>query len=635
MGRIILLKAGLIFFVFGQTQIPTEADLIRKAGKDFGINIGELRIEPDDLNFYGDGKYQLKLFNTLIHNPLKVAPFTRALGRTLLNNADSLWMVAFMPWARIDEGVRRGLIERPEKVLRDSLKKVADHRRALISNFSLDSISVSSMPDSLVAGLLLILWEIENSADWIKKATAEITESDIDSIIKGLVAEGEDGLANHHLEKLIDATDFKGLAAGAMDLGYVLQAAVETMKNIGVEKPVNITTKLGKIAIGTAANDRYDGAPYLLIIDFGGDDEYISCSVSDIANPVSIVIDYEGDDEYRGYIGPGTGICGYGIVIDLAGNDRYKAEKIGLGTGIFGEGIIFDCAGNDTYDTDIYGEGAGLFGAGIVSDLTGDDRYTGFQNCQGFGFVKGCGILVDREGNDLYTARDDTIKYPSSQSNEHNASLSQGTGFGIRADFTDGHSCAGGIGMLIDGRGDDKYSCGVFGQGCGYWFGTGLLVDFEGTDEYSGTWYSQGSGAHFAVGVLLDSAGNDHYTNKMNMGQGAGHDFTLGCLIDCAGNDHYDASNLSLGSGNANGMGLFIDIAGDDEYATHQGIVLGGASAASRGGLRDYMKCIGLFIDGSGHDRYSEPFAKNSKLWKQKPPLEPSLPTEWCLGVDY
>ncbi|HEX7318767.1 MAG TPA: hypothetical protein VF399_00210 [bacterium] len=628
------LAVSMTVFGFGQSPAFSEKELLNKAAARSGRSLADLRIDPDDLEFYGYGRYRLKIFSKLIEDPLEAAPITRILCRTLLNNADSLWTIAFTPWARIDEGVRRGLIERPEKILLDLLEKKPDVRRVLTGEFGLDSNLVQLMPDSLVIGLVLIMWEIQNSCDWIKAATARITEQDIDTIMMGLTTEGENGLSNRRLESLIDAVDFKGLAAGAMDLGYVLQAATGIMKNIKIDKPVRCSSRLGRIAIGTTGHETYDDGFYLLIIDFGGDDEYVSCGVSGKNNPVSVLIDYDGDDIYRGHIGPGTGICGYGIVIDLNGNDQYRAEKIGLGTGVFGEGIIFDNGGNDTYDADVYGEGAGLFGAGIISDLSGDDRYTAFECSQGFGFVKGCGILVDKDGNDTYIARDDTVKYASSQSSEHNASLSQGVGFGVRADYTDGHSLAGGVGMLIDGKGADQYSCGVFGQGCGYWFGTGILVDYEGNDEYNGVWYTQGAGAHFAIGVLLDSTGNDKYVSTMNMAQGAGHDFTLGLLVDYSGDDAYDAPNLSLGSGNANGMGLFMDMTGNDSYITHGGITLGGASTASRGGLRDMMKTLGIFIDGKGHDSYKEPSTRDHKYWRQKPPLEPPLETEWCIGVD-
>ncbi len=628
-----------LFLIVGLVYAQSEEKFLERAAKELGKKVSDLRLDQNDLEYYGYGKFRPKLFDQFIYNPLKIAPFTRVYAHTLLDNADSLWTITYFPWGRIDEGVRRGLIDRPDKVLLDSINKIPDVRKALIGillkDFGVKNINLQSLPDTVVLGLLLLTSEIKNSLEWIKNGADAISDTDIDTIIKGLTEQGEDGLSNTRIEKLIEATDFKSLAAGAMDLGYVINAVTDMLKNKSIDSSFVIETKFGKIVLGSKNDDKYEIGPYLLIIDFGGNDIYQSCAVSDKKTPVSIVIDFNGDDTYHGKIGAGTGICGYGIVVDCNGNDTYQAGQFGIGTGIFGEGIVLDMTGNDKYTVEKYGEGAGLFGAGILSDISGDDLYEGFQGCQGFGFVKGCGVLVDCSGNDKYVARDDTIKYPSPQTNEHNVSLSQGTGFGIRADFTDGHSLAGGVGMLIDGSGDDKYSCGVFGQGCGYWFGSGILFDCQGNDEYNGVWYIQGASAHFALGVLIDSAGNDKYNSLINMSQGSGHDFSLGMLIDYGGDDFYNAYNLSLGGGNANGMGLFIDYSGNDEYITHQGIVLGNSSIASRGGLRDYMKCIGVFIDGKGNDKYNEPFAKNHKAWKQIPPLKPPLKTEWSVGIDY
>jgi hypothetical protein len=646
MKRYFLLSAlffGLLFSQSGSMR-HTVADgnldrFMTVAAKKLCCAVADLRIDPADLDYYGYGKYRLKTFDFLATEPLKAAPFTHVMARTILNNADSLWFLAFYPWARIDEGVRRGLIERPEKSLVDSLRKTADHRkelgRILAVKYGAVAPDLRRLSDSLAAGLYMILAEVANSIDWIRRGQAGFSTAEIDSVVNGLITEREDGLDNLLLERMIDKTDFKALAAGAMDLGYVIPAAVPYLAGGRLSIPLSIETKYGKIAIGTAADDKYDHGPYLLVIDIAGNDEYVDAAITDRNHPVSIIVELEGDDRYHGRIGPATGIAGYAFILDGSGDDSYVSEKIGLATGIFGEGVILDQAGDDFYSGDLYAQGAGLFGAGILSDLKGNDEYACFQGGQGFGFVKGCGVLVDRTGDDTYVARDDTVRYPSAQTPEHNASLSQGMGFGIRADYVDGHSLAGGVGILADGSGNDSYSCGVFGQGCAYWFGAGFLVDMEGDDEYEGTWYVQGAGAHFAVGVLLDSCGSDRHVLTMSMGIGAGHDFTLGCLFDYEGDDDYEGGGLSLGAGNANGMGLFADIQGDDIYRTRDGSNLGFATVASRGGLRDYMKCVGLFIDGAGDDRYNEAFAGNRKFWIQEPLLKPSLDAEKFIGLDF
>lgn len=646
MKKIILTIISLSILVFSQTGSKTDTlatdamkRFMKTAAANLSCGIGDLRIDPADLDYYGYGKYRLKAFDFLATEPLKVAPFTGIMARSLLANSDSLWFLAFYPWARIDEGVRRGLISRPEKTALDSLPKAAELRKALERLLTVEYGAVGpdlrTLPDSLAAGLYLILSELKNSLSWIRRATDGISAAEVDSVVNGLIAEQEDGLDNRLLERMIDRTDFKALAAGAGDLGYVLPAAVPYLKVDRSFAPVSIETRYGTIAMGSVDDDKYDRKHYLLILDPDGNDEYVNAAVTDRKHPVSIVIDLRGDDQYHGVTGPATGIAGYAWILDYRGDDSYVSDRIGLATGIFGEGLIMDCDGDDFYSGDIYAQGAGLFGVGILADLGGDDEYAAFQGSQGFGFVKGCGVLVDRTGDDVYAARDDTVRYPSAQTPEHNASLSQGMGFGIRADFTDGHSLAGGIGILVDGAGNDRYSCGVFGQGCGYWFGSGFLADIDGDDEYLGTWYAQGAGAHFAMGVLYDSSGNDRHVLTMSMGIGAGHDFTFGGLYDYEGDDYYEGGGLSMGAGNANGMGLFCDLAGDDEYRPRDGSNLGFATIASRGGLRDGMKCVGLFFDGAGSDRYQADFAGNRRTWIQKASLKPDLETEKFIGIDF
>lgn len=620
-----------------QDQIAAEK-LLNIAAKELKKSMLDLKIEKEDLDFYGSGKFRTKLFDRLFSDPGSIDPFIRTISGTILNNVDSLWATTYVSWARIDEGVRRGLIQRPEKIVIDNLPKQSEIKRELCillnQFFNAKTPDTSLISETICTGLFIILSEIKNSVEWINSSNKYLQHNSIAKLITGLVESEEKGLSNYDFEKMIEQTNFKALAAGAMDLAYIIGIATDLMRDISLNKSIIIDTRYGSIVLGSDTNDTYEPLPYLLILDTKGNDTYQGGGVSDNKHPVSIIIDYHGDDKYSSDIGCGTGIAGYGFVIDCEGNDKYLATRFGLGTGIMGQGTILDLSGNDEYTTDSYGIGVGICGTGVISDISGNDTYTGFLACQGFGYVKGCGLLIDKNGNDTYIARDDAVKYPSAQTDEHNISLAQGAGFGIRADFTDGHSLAGGVGILIDGTGDDKYSCGVFGQGCGYWFGTGILMDYQGNDEYNGVWYVQGAGAHFALGVLIDSTGDDRYIATKNMAQGAGHDFTLGYFLDYQGNDFHDVPNLSLGAGNANGMGLFLDVSGDDNYITHNGITLGRANTDSRSSLRDYMKTIGIFIDGAGNDRYSEPIGANKRIWRQLPLLEPPLNTEWCLGID-
>ncbi len=385
-------------------------------------------------------------------------------------------------------------------------------------------------------------------------------------------------------------------------------------------------TPYGDVVISGDGNDRHAGGA-LLVIDTGGEDRYEGCGgTQDAGGGIAVAIDLGGNDTWSwnraGGAGPsaGSGLLGYGYAADLAGNDTYDGGDLAQGSGFFGVGLLLDEAGDDRYASSVLSQGSALFGVGILSDLRGDDRYEIEHEGQGYGFTRGMGILVDREGNDRYIANDTLIRFPSPQTPEHNASMAQGAGSGHRADFSDGLSFAGGIGLLVDGAGDDAYSAGLFAQGAAYWYGIGVLDDAGGSDHYDGVWYVQGSAAHFGVGLLLDEGGRDVYRATMNMAQGAGHDLSWGELIDEAGDDRYEAPNLSLGGGNDNGIGLFWDRGGNDEYIVGADTTLGRANITSpRGGLRDRMLCLGLFLDtGGGFDTYPKPFAGDGKLWTQR-----------------
>ncbi len=141
--------------------------------------------------------------------------------------------------------------------------------------------------------------------------------------------------------------------------------------------------------------------------------------------------------------------------------------------------------------------------------MQGNDTYDCHSQAQGFGGVKGFGALVDVRGDDKYVADDTKIDNPAPQTAQHNTSLSQGVGFGRRANPGDGHSMAGGVGMLVDGAGNDFYKCGVFGQGVSIVQPRRSCVDFGGNDSYDGVWYVQGSAAHYSLGCLLDLGGDD------------------------------------------------------------------------------------------------------------------------------
>src|SRR5690606_37171726 len=109
--------------------------------------------------------------------------------------------------------------------------------------------------------------------------------------------------------------------------------------------------------------------------------------------------------------------------------------------------------------------------------------------------VRAVGVLSDREGDDVYFGHPSDVLYVSPQDAASSSSFVQGAGFGRRADAT-GDYMSGGLGVLRDRAGADRYTAGVFAQATGYWFGTGLLLEGAGDDRYDAVWYVQSGDAH-------------------------------------------------------------------------------------------------------------------------------------------
>ena len=635
-----------------------------------GLTRQTARIDRDNMNLYGGDRYRLQLFDLFVNDPYKMPDYAPVFCRSALQNCGSIGLSVMFASLRVKAGVRRGLISNPVtdyeqrlaavNPLYEQVEDMYDSSDAALPEWGEEMLekTIGILPESLSRQLALIVAASRQAVEERNLALAEIPEDErvglYNSAIEYLVSLDSDTTSPEvarRVEAAIGKIDYEYLNLGATDLGLVLDSVIPRLRRMNLPDSVraNISTPLGEIIVRGKGDDVYDYDPDLrpfLILDLGGDDVYhVGASNLSVRNPVSIVIDLAGNDRYESNrrFKPmfGGALLGYAFLIDCQGDDRYQAKNITQGAGVFGVGVLWDDTGNDTYDAFTVAQGGGSFGLGLLIDRQGDDTYHGYQQIQGYGYTKGCGVLIDSCGNDRYVAEDSVIKFPSSQSKEHNTSLAQGMGFGKRADFSDGHSLAGGVGILIDGTGDDTYSCGVFGQGCSYWYGVGILADFKGNDGYSGIWYVQGSGAHFGVAMLWDGAGSDHYRATMNMAQGAGHDFTVGWLIDEAGNDIYDAPNLSLGGGNDNGLGFFWDKGGDDVFNVTAATTLGRANiTAPRGaGLRDYMLCLGVFLH-TGHGKCSYPkdkaFARPGTIWTQaglndKQPLA----TEKGVGLDW
>ncbi|MBS1914057.1 MAG: hypothetical protein JST22_18870 [Bacteroidetes bacterium] len=432
--------------------------------------------------------------------------------------------------------------------------------------------------------------------------------------------------------RLLDYLDRRRLAFASTVLFTQVAHALREFRSADSLHPVGamnlagfeLETASGLVRVLGTGNDTVAGSDAVLTIDLGGDDHYLGrLAATKDPGQICLAVDCSGNDVYECAGEPAAlacGLFGIGALFDLSGNDRYHVSESGLGCAWYGTGVLQDFAGDDEYVTDgTWGQGAAHIGVGALVDLAGNDRYTCGSESQGLGSTLGAGILLDVAGNDRYVARDDGAI--SELYLGQSVSMSQGCGFGRRADLGDGASLAGGVGALVDGAGDDYYSAPVWSQGAGYWWGLGMLEDRSGNDVYRSGKYSIGAAAHYAIGCKVDLEGNDVYAvgydGAMNQYLGHARDGSIGISIDGAGDDSYLLKLNCGGSADLCSIGLMWDRSGNDTYnidfrPTQDQIgwtdtpPLGSATyyPTPFNSFRDDVGTFGLFLDTGGKDTY-------------------------------
>ena len=384
--------------------------------------------------------------------------------------------------------------------------------------------------------------------------------------------------------------------------------------------PLIVDSAFGRIGLGTPDADVWTG-DFAVLIDPGGNDRYVGCRIGaaygTAGNRVGFFADLGGDDVYECgdvNITLGAAVLGVAAFYDLgAGDDRYVGGHCTMGAAMGGAAVFYDDGGTDVYEGKTYTQGAAGFGVGVFMDdsvqplpetssdegtkepvdigLFDNDRLTAWSNAQAFARPRGVAFCINRRGNDTYHAGGVYLHAPLFA--DRYQSFSQGFAIGER-----GADWAGGIAMLIDHDGNDRYLGDIYNQGVGYWYGAGLLWDGGGNDTYEMTQYGQGSGIHLAIGGLVDVSGNDTYVMHSGLGQGGSHDYAASILHDRGGNDRYHGSTSCNGCGLTNSVGIQIDRAGDDTYGARSS---GGVNTGRP--ARDFPS-IGVLVDLAGTDDY-------------------------------
>ena len=370
-------------------------------------------------------------------------------------------------------------------------------------------------------------------------------------------------------------------------------------------KVKSLETKFGKIGFGSSEHDRWADPEIRYIFDPGGNDFYADGAGTAMSfdQPIAWIIDKHGDDAYQSTSegAQGSGLPGIGILIDRSGDDTYIGSRMAQGTGFLGIGILQDEEGNDNYHGTEFIQGSGLFGSGMLIDLEGDDMYFGTIHAQGVGFTNGLGLLYDVDGDDFGYC---TGKLPT---NYGDAGIfdawAQGCGMGFRG------IASGGIGLLLDGGGEDKWEAGNFSQGGGYYYGFGIFrAGGNDDDKYIGSRYAQGFCAHQAAGLFIEDGGDDYYTTRQGVATGLAWDECVTVFVDESGDDtYYGGTGFSHGASAHNSICIFLDGEGRDSYFYKPG--------PARAGGNDYHggTSFSLFVDsGREIDTYTSEKAKNN-----------------------
>lgn len=403
-------------------------------------------------------------------------------------------------------------------------------------------------------------------------------------------------IAAGELLGLIGKVQMPTLLGGGVELAErihaILPELLRAAKGVQFPSSMRFTAAGVTVAIGGTGNDVHTDRDAMIVLDLGGRDRYEGRCGAGIGY-ASVQIDLGGEDQYDvPDAGLGVGLCGIGLAFDLGvQDDHVDTDSLALGCGLLGVGLWVDEGGNDDYRSATLAQGFGEYGVGLMLDERGDDRYDGKLYVQGAGKTLGYGALSDKSGSDVYKAGGLILNSPLFKDVHY--SFGQGFGSGYRED-TGGIS--GGVGLLTDLGGDDAYLGETYCQGASYWYSLGSLYDGGGNDTYRAHHYAQASAMHLTAAMLTDQTGDDTYAVNFGAGHAIGHDFGVAVLIDHFGDDVYAARDSRPGIGNANGLGLFLDGSGSDRYNGPPGWGNGSRGTGS----------LGVFCDLGGNDQYAD-----------------------------
>lgn len=503
----------------------------------------------------------------------------------------------------------------------------------------------AQLPGPLRHELARVLAAMAQSHAFLQRAFERFPPGVTPQLLRRQAFEGRLGpFETPDYRQLLPLVEREALLGGMLDLVGAVQRLQQFVKSEALPSAAwSLQTPFGWIVVDTTGrNNRHRLRDALLVLDVGGDDEYEFLPPGD-THRMSVLVDHRGNDRYATAApgaDPSSATLGYGILWDTGGDDRYEGTEQAQASALFGAALLVDGGGSNRFVASSRSQSHAVGGIAVLASGGGDDTFSAQTYSQASAGPQGVAVLIDTAGNDRYTLDNTPLVRPSPQLPERNTSMGQGAGYGGRGDFFDGRSVAGGIGLLLDLAGDDRYEAQVFAQGVGYQEGLGMLLDDGGDDGFEGAWYAMGAAAHHAAGILLArGGGNDVYRSSHEIALGSAHDLSVGVFVDEGGNDDYAVGQLSLGVGHANSTGLFVEGTGNDRYRVMSAPcrALGAAYQHQWGNARETLPNLGLFMDLGGVDSYPAHCAHtaNNRRWSG-PRVWPllQLASEAGAGID-
>lgn len=341
-----------------------------------------------------------------------------------------------------------------------------------------------------------------------------------DDLYRGLIAASAD--IEHGNAVIIDMSGNDtydsaalGLATGRLGVGLLIDQAGDDVYQLEIGSGGAGFGGLG-ILFDAKGNDLYMGTRLTqgaaigglgLLFDAAGNDRYASHGFAlGFGGPqgVGAAIDLQGDDEYQ---------CGnkYPSAYNeedapngKPGDPMFQYDCFGLGTGAGrrlltkrqewqaydlagGWGLLLDVEGNDRYRSANFSQGHGyFFGVGAFLDLSGNDEYVAARYGHGSSAHYGVGFFTDRQGADHYESRGPF--YNGGVAWDHGMSVMIDAGiesdrYGFQSSNGLGKADYSGWGLFIDEGGNDSYQT-KDGYGLSSQRGIGGFFDLKGTDTY-------------------------------------------------------------------------------------------------------------------------------------------------------